>query len=213
MRLTFAGCVFDSGTRQITGHQGEVLSISPKAFQLLETLIVARPRAVSKEELHRLLWPETFVTDANLPNLIAELRSRLGDDAKDPHIIRTVQRFGYAFVAAESAPAAGVARVYRLIWGDRELALRPGENLFGRDEDAVAWINDSAVSRRHARIIIDDSGAVLEDLGSKNGTYLRGERIASPKRLSDGDLLTIGEVSMVFRSFSRTASTASAIEK
>lgn len=105
MRLAFAGCVFDSDTRQVTGRGG-VVPISPKAFQLLEALIVARPKAVSKDELYALLWPKTFVEDANLPNLVAELRAQLGDDAKNPQIIRTVQRFGYAFVAAAEQPAA-----------------------------------------------------------------------------------------------------------
>ena len=105
MQLAFAGCVFDSGTRQVTGRGGGVVPISPKAFQLLEALILARPKAVSKEDLHALLWPKTFVEDANLPNLVAELRAQLGDSSKNPQIIRTVQRFGYAFVAAEEQPA------------------------------------------------------------------------------------------------------------
>src|SRR5437773_7902510 len=105
MRLAFAGCGFDSGTRQVTGRGGGVVPISPKAFQLLEALILARPKAVSKEDLHALLWPKTFVEDANLPNLVAELRAQLVDSSKNPQIIRTVQRFGYAFVAAEEQPA------------------------------------------------------------------------------------------------------------
>ena len=71
--------------------------------------------------------------------------------------------------------------IYRLIWGNREVALAPGENLFGRDEDAVVWIDDALVSRRHARIVIDETGAVLEDLGSKNGTYLRGRESRPPE--------------------------------
>jgi DNA-binding winged helix-turn-helix (wHTH) protein len=87
MRLAFAGCVFDSGTRQVTGRGGGVLAISPKAFQLLEALILVRPRAVSKDELHALLWPETYVEDANLSNLVGA-SARLGDDAKNPQIIR-----------------------------------------------------------------------------------------------------------------------------
>jgi pSer/pThr/pTyr-binding forkhead associated (FHA) protein len=66
------------------------------------------------------------------------------------------------------------------------------------------------VSRRHARIVIDETGAVLEDLSSKNGTLLRGQRIRSPARLVDEDLITIGPASMVFRVLNQTGSTASA---
>jgi pSer/pThr/pTyr-binding forkhead associated (FHA) protein len=102
--------------------------------------------------------------------------------------------------------------VYRLVWGTREVALSPGENLLGRDEGSIVWIDDAQVSRRHARIVIDERGAVLEDLGSKNGTYRRGKRIEAPTKLADEDQVTIGPASMVFRVFRQVASTAVAVE-
>jgi DNA-binding winged helix-turn-helix (wHTH) protein len=211
MRVSFGDCVFDSGTRQVF-RAGKPIPISPKAFQLLEILIEKRPNAVSKEELQELLWPRTFVSEGNLPNLVADLRSELGDSPRSSRIIRTVQRFGYAFVATHlSVPhPKGQGRAYRLILGDREITLGAGENLFGRDEEALVWIDAAAVSRRHARISIDESGAVLEDLGSKNGTYLRGTRIQSPTRLESGDRIAIGPASMIFRVLDETASTATA---
>jgi DNA-binding winged helix-turn-helix (wHTH) protein len=214
MPVRFGDCVFDPGTRQVF-RAGQRVPISPKAFQLLEVLIGRRPNAVSKEELQEILWPSTYVSDANLPNLLAQLRAELGDSPQSSRIIRTLQRFGYAFVATP-LPASREgehSRVFRLIWGDREIALKFGENLLGRDEDAVVWIDDAAVSRRHARISIDESGAVLADLGSKNGTCLRGRRIEAPVALADEDLLTIGPASMLFRVLKQTASTASATEK
>jgi len=210
MRLRFGDCVFDSDTREIFRAEKPV-HVSPKAFALLAVLIERRPKAISKDELHKRLWPETFVSDANLPNLIAELRESLGDDAHEPRIIRTVQRFGYAFRADTAGETARPdAPAYRLIWGDREIGLRRGENLIGRDDAAALWIDDDLVSRRHARIVIDEKGAVLEDLGSKNGTRLRGKRIRSPAKLADEDLITIGPASMIFRVLHETGSTASA---
>jgi len=210
MRLRFGNCVFDSDTREVI-QAGKPVHVSPKAFALLAVLIERRPKAISKDELHKLLWPETFVSDANLPNLVAELRETLGDDAQEPRILRTVQRFGYAFRAETAAESAGPTPLaYRLIWGDREIGLRAGENLIGRDETSTLWIDDALVSRRHSRILIDDSGAVLEDLDSKNGTLLRGERIRSAARLVDEDLITIGPASMIFRVLHHTGSTASA---
>ena len=193
MPVRFGDCVFDHGTRQVF-RAGKQVHISPKAFQLLETLIERRPNAVSKEELQEILWPSTFVSDANLPNLVADLRSELGDNPRSSRIIRTVQRFGYAFVATPLSPQHSGPRdhAYRLIWGNREIALGDGENLFGREDDAVVWIDDAAVSRRHARIVIDESGAVLEDLGSRNGTYLRGKRIEAPRKLADEDQVGLG---------------------
>ncbi len=209
MRLRFGDCDFDPDTREVF-RGGKPVHVSPKAFALLEVLIAHRPNAVSKQDLHKLLWPDTFVSDANLPNLVAELRETLGDDAQKPRIIRTVQRFGYAF-RAESAEEPRVHSPYshRLIWGDREVALRPGENVIGRDETAVLWIDHARVSRRHARILIEEHEAILEDLGSKNGTFLGGKRLHSPEKLADKDLITIGPASMIFRVLEHTGSTAS----
>ncbi len=208
MLIRFGDCVFDAGTRQVL-RAGRQVHISPKAFQLLVILIARRPNAVSKEELQEILWPDTFVSDANLPNLVADLRSELGDSPRSSRIIRTVQRFGYAFVATplSSQHEGPRGHAYRLIWGNREIALGEGENLFGREDDAVVWIDLAAVSRRHARIVIDESGAVLEDLGSKNGTYLRGRRLQSPAKLVDGDRIMIATASMIFRVLDRSVST------
>jgi DNA-binding winged helix-turn-helix (wHTH) protein len=217
MRLSFDGCAFDSGTREVS-RNGRPVPLSPKAFTLLEILIANRPKAVAKAKIYEELWPATHVSESNLANLVMELRTALGDEARKPRIVRTVARFGYSFCAdaraaeerAAVALSGGVA--YRLIWGRREIALDSGENLIGRDRDAVVWIDDESVSRRHARIVIDEQGAVLEDLGSKNGSYLRGAKIAAAAPLSDRDAMKIGPASMVFRVLRRTGSTLSSIQ-
>jgi hypothetical protein len=193
-----------------------MVSLSPKAFALLELLIRDRPKAVSKEAIHEALWPSTFVSEANLANLVAELRAELGDEARSPRMIRTVARFGYAFCAEARTASAGTrsapGEAYRLVWGRREIALEPGENLIGRDQSAVVWIDDEAVSRRHARIVVGGDGASLEDLGSKNGTLLQGKKIEEATPLRDGDLLQIGSASMVLRILRQTGSTLSSVK-
>src|SRR5262252_9332028 len=217
MRVTFNGCVFDSETRQIL-RDGRAASLSPKAFTLLEILIEKRPKAISKEEIRERLWPATFVTEANLANLVVELRAALGDTAGKQKLIGTVPRFGYAFraeareIATRTPATPSAAFASRLIWGPREIALDAGENLIGRDREAVVWIDDESVSRRHARIVVDESGATLEDLGSKNGTWVRGKRIDGPVKLADEDLVSIGSASMIFRIFEKPVSTASATD-
>ena len=60
---------------------------------------------------------------------------------------------------------------------------------------------------------MDDSGAIVEDLGSKSGTYRRGRRIGKLARLADKDAIKIGPASMILRLFKRTGSTASTVEK
>ena len=79
-----------------------------------------------------------------------------------------------------------------------------------RDRWSIVWIDDFDVSRHHARIVIDGEGARLEDLGSKNGTFLRGEKILSEVDLADGDIVRVGGATMVFRAFLRTGPTATA---
>lgn len=206
MRLQFAECILDRDTRELL-RAGRVVPMPPKLFQLLETLIEARPRALSKTELHQALWPDTFVSDANLANLIADLREALGDDARDARIIRTVQRFGYAFQAEADpvSPSGASPSAFRLVWGDREISLSEGENILGRDRSAIAWIDVYSVSRQHAKIVISGDAATLEDLGSKNGTFARGAPVLRPTALVDGDEIRIGTAVMTLRRFSGVA--------
>jgi len=203
MRLRFGDCVFDPDTRQLL-RAGQPVPVPPKVFELLDILIHERPRAVSKTDLHKRLWPDTFVSDANLTNLVAELRDALGDDARRPRVIRTVQRFGYAFeaeAASEPESSPGAESVYRLVWGNREVTLREGSNVLGRDRDAVLWIDVYSVSRQHARITIAGEDATLEDLGSKNGTFLDGRPVLGVTVVKDGDVIRIGTVTMTLRRF------------
>ena len=218
MRLRFGDCVFDTDTREL--FRGDrAAALSPKAFSLLELLIEARPSAVAKADIHARLWPAIHVTEANLANLVVELRAALGDDARTPKIIRTVPRYGYAFLpAARPAPRASEGTVaagslYRLIWGRREIALDEGDNLIGRDPDAVVWIDDESVSRRHARLSVGPEGVTLEDLGSKNGTYLEGKRIRGVVSISNRDAMKIGPATLVLRVLKRTGSTRSTRSK
>lgn len=218
MKLKFRDCIFDSDTREVI-REGQAVAISPKAFALLELLIDRRPKVVSKEEIHARLWPDTFVSPANLANLVVELRSELDDDARNPRVIRTVPRFGYSF-SAEAAPAAEIPRErgsaglsYRLIWGRREITLDPGENVIGRDRGAIVWIDDESVSRRHARISIGDGGATIEDLNSKNGTSVGGRKIHGPKPLTDRDVVKIGPATLKLRILRHTGSTRSTMSR
>ena len=203
MRLRFGDCVFDRETRQLL-RAGQPVAVPPKVFQLLETLIAGRPKAISKTALHEQLWPDTFVSDANLANLVADLREALGDDAKRPRTIRTVQRFGYAFqgeVVTDTEGPGAPESVFRLVWGDREVALREGANVLGRDRDAVLWLDVSSVSRHHARITVNGNDATLEDLGSKNGTFVGSRAVEGPTAVKDGDRIRIGTVTMTLRRF------------
>jgi len=158
MPVRFADFVFDSRQHRLT-RGGEDLPLSPKAFALFEALIDSRPAAVSKEDLYERLWPGTFVEAGNLHNLVSELRAAVGHDA-----IRTVHRVGYAFAAEAygEEPSA-----FSIGIGGQTIRLAAGTNVLGRDPDARVVVDAPDVSRQHARIVIREDDASIEDLGSK----------------------------------------------
>ena len=68
------------------------------------------------------------------------------------------------------------------------------------------------MSRWHARIVLAAAGATIEDLGSKNGTYLNGRRVSGPATVVNGDAISLGSVRLVFRVVSATDSTQTSAE-
>ncbi len=204
MSLRFGDFVLDPGTRQLRRGEEE-RHVGPKAFEVLELLLRHRPNVVTKEAIHDRLWPGTFVSGSTLATVVGEIRAALDDDAASPRFLRTVHGVGYAFFGEATEeepvgrPAAAARLSYRLLFNDREVGLRPGENLLGRIDEGVLWIDSPSVSRRHARIRVEGGQATLEDLGSKNGTFWRGQRISVPVVLSDGDEIRLGKVQLSLR--------------
>ncbi|HUP48691.1 MAG TPA: FHA domain-containing protein [Thermoanaerobaculia bacterium] len=201
MQVRFGEFLFDSATRQVT-RRGEPVRLAPKAFDLLQILIEERPRAVSKLELRDRLWPDVVVQEANLKNLVGEIRAALGDTS----VIRTVHRHGYAFVSSADLPSRPLPA--RLLEGDRIHRLAAGVNVIGRDDDCAVIIDFTGVSRRHARITVGEARITLEDLGSKNGTFVNDVRVAGEVELRDRDRIRLGGLPLTFRSSSRPLTTA-----
>jgi len=202
--ICFGPFALDLETRQLR-CDGRDIHLTPKAFELLTVLVQERPKALSKVVLQEKLWPGTFVAEANLSNLVAEVRAALGDEARAPRFIRTAYGFGYAFCGdAVAAPAVRTpeephAPACWLEWNQQRFPLSIGEHVIGRDTDLAITLEGSTVSRRHARIVVTAEGTMLEDFGSKNGTFRGGERITSPVALADGDAIYIGSLLVTFR--------------
>jgi DNA-binding winged helix-turn-helix (wHTH) protein len=186
MRFSFGEFQFDSGLRHLTRGDA-IVGLTPKAALLLQTLVAAAPEPVSRESLYETLWHGVAVEQGNLHNLISELRSAIGDD--DHAIISTVHRQGYAFTAPVTRDAGA-----RLEVGSETLALDHGENTIGRD-----LLGTPDVSRHHARIDIDGARIWIEDLGSKNGTFVNGERIRERVALKEGDQIVFGRTRAIVR--------------
>ena len=195
--VRFGRFTFDRATRQVTCDDRPV-HLTPKAFELLSVLIAEAPRVVSKEELHRHVWPDSFVSDASLLGLVKEVRHALGDEGQGA-VIRTVHRVGYAFAVPlqlVTARAPG-ARAW-VMTGPVVVPLQEGENLIGRDAECAVIVDLPNVSRRHARIVVAGRTATLEDLGSTNGTVLGDRKIAGPTALRDADRIRVGDATLTF---------------
>lgn len=204
MRVRFSPYVLDLESRQLL-RGDEVVHLSPKAFDLLNILVSHRPKALSKSDLVERLWPGTFVVEKNLANLVGEIRDAIGDDPSNPRFIRTIHRFGYAFrdtvPSGQGGPSAsrGGGVSFRLKWMNGRVTLEEGEHVLGRDPDVEIFLNSAGVSRRHARITISGRQATIEDLGSKNGTFVGDHRVERPTSLNDGDIIRVGSVKLTLR--------------
>jgi DNA-binding winged helix-turn-helix (wHTH) protein len=206
MRLRFGDCVFDGEARKLT-RSGQAVALSPRAFQLLQVLLERRPRVVSRRDLYDLLWPKTFVSDTSLPRVVTELRKALGDTRGTAHLIRTVHGFGYAF-AGQAIDADGhTSSSCSLAVGGQMHRLLEGENVLGRGRECSVRVDASQVSRRHARILVAGAEGTIEDLSSKNGTYVNGRRLTGPLRLARGDQISLGSAVLTFVAESDPGST------
>jgi len=153
------------------------------------------------------------VTDGSLAVLVTEIRAALGDNVQQPMFMRTLHRFGYAFVGpvVETVTRADSLRAVQCwLASDNERApLEPGDNVIGRDPlasirvglDPAAdlRIDAAGISRRHALVVVAEEAVTLHDLASKNGTFANEVRVTTPVLLNDGAQIRLGSVSLQFR--------------
>lgn len=193
--LRFGGFVLDSTAGEL--RRGvERVEMRPKLFTLLSYFVEHSGRLIPKEELMEAVWPDVTVSDGSLNRSVAELRVLLGDDSKDPHMIETVPRRGYRFIADVHRADAAVDRrasTFVLVYRDRTIPLCHGENFIGRMPDCDVQIIAGSVSRRHALIVTHDETATIEDLGSTNGTFVDKKRIEAATPISAGQEFLIGK--------------------
>jgi DNA-binding winged helix-turn-helix (wHTH) protein len=209
----FGAFVLDSDRRQLT-RGGSEIHLTPTAFDLLEMLVKEAPRVLRKTELHERLWPATFVSDATLVSLVKELRRAMDDHDRLAPILRTAHGVGYAFAAPFDRAASPSSTVsHWIVTGGRRIPLTEGDNVIGRDPAATVCVDVPGVSRRHAHIVIDDSGARLEDLASKNGTRVGETLVAVKTALRDGDQIHVSPATVIYHASASGISTATVIRK
>ena len=167
-------------------------------MDVLTTLALAAGKLVSKRDLIDSVWRTEFVSDHALTQVIAELRAALGDDAGNPSFIENIPRRGYRLVASvttvvdSTVSNNGVSMPFKLETDDGKFSLSQGQNVIGRTDEADICLDRTEVSRCHAMITVQGTTAIIEDLGSKNGTYVNGRQLDGPTTLNNSDEIWIG---------------------
>lgn len=199
MLLRIGSCEIDCERRRIR-RDGEERPLSRKAFDLLVVLIDERPKVVSKDELIQKIWADTFVADANLAILIADVRAALGDSAQEPRLIKTHHRVGYSFVGeitevTSASLAADRQPAFVLLSGKRRILLFDGTTaMLGRDATCEIIIEHPSVSRFHARLSVAAEVLTVEDNDSKNGTRVDGRKLGEAVVVRSGQKVTFGTI-------------------
>ncbi len=112
--------------------------------------------------------------------------------------MRTAHGVGYCFDVPELELSVSAARF--LLWVGEELVqLRVGENIIGRDPAANIVIDSPDVSRQHARLFVTEDHVVIEDLGSKNGTFIDAVPVEKPRVLHAPEEIMIGKTRIQLR--------------
>ena len=107
----------------------------------------------------------------------------------------TTERYPLESIRVEEPGPSELVGTLTMLKGPRLGAvyqLKRGRNVLGRSRDASVRIPLDGVSRRHAQILVEETGCLIEDLGSTNGTHIRGDRLEGPVELHDGDRINLG---------------------
>ncbi len=187
-------------------RDGVLVGLQELPFRVLAALVSRPGQLLTRDDLRAQAWPAGVFVDFEhgLNKAVNKIRRALGDSAERPSYVETLPGRGYRFMApvrGRRVPDRVASRAgCRLLWEGRTIALAEGEHLIGREPEAAVWVDSSTVSRRHARIVLSSGSATIEDLGSKNGTFIQGRRIVARAELADGDEIAVGSARMTFRS-------------
>lgn len=189
-------------------RKGVRISLQEQPFQVMALLVERPGELVTREQIRQRIWPRAVFVDFEhgLNKAVSKLRRALGDSAQNPRFVETLARRGYRFLASVDRRETTSARPrraasFRLIWEGKAVPLADGASVIGRDPEATVWVDAASVSRRHARIQVGVDEAIVEDLGSKNGTFVNGRRVERPTALSDGDEIRVGVAVLLVRAF------------
>jgi DNA-binding winged helix-turn-helix (wHTH) protein len=194
----FGDFTLDVRSEDVCCPRGRV-HLTPRLFRLLLYFVENRGRLVSKEEVLDNVWPQTTVAEGSVSRAVASLRRALGDCVTSANLIETVPWRGYRFIAeVESRSDGREITPFAIVCGDRAYPLSSGDNLIGRDPECDISLLLPSISRHHAKITISCQNAFIEDLGSKNGTFVDEQRLEGRMELLGGLTIRLGREVLQF---------------
>ncbi len=211
--LRFSGFELDVEAYVLRRPDGSV-RLEKIPMEILILLVQRAGSLVQRSEIQAMFWgPEVYVErDSALNTAVRKIRRALGDDAERPRFVETVVGKGYRFIArvdSNSVPWERVFPSHCVRRGKHEFILEAGETTFGRDPNAGVYVDHPSVSRHHACLSISSEGAVLQDLHSRNGTFVDGRKIDGPTKIGHGAIIGLGPITLTFIVMAAPASTQS----
>ena len=219
MRYEFAAFILDVNEGQLR-RGGERIPLRPKCFDLLVYLLRSRGKLLTKNDLLDNVWPDAVVSEATLSRTVATLRAALDDSPQKPALIETASRRGYRFIGQvrevdeqdhRSTDYIDRSTDYILVYKNHEYSLRDGSQLIGRGRDVQIPVFTTGASRHHARLVVAGHVIHLEDLESRNGTFVNGKRVSGTVEIGVGDEIEIGGETLIL--WSPSAETPAAPER
>ncbi len=189
-------------------RDGHRIELRAKCLHLLEFLLQNGGKLVSRQVLLEHIWSDVVVGQETLSRTITEIRQALGDPAEAPQYIETVPRRGYKFIAPVTRAHRATTHALFIVHRHQEYPLPEGDHIIGRGQDVAVHLYTPLMSRHHARIRVRGNQLTLEDLGSKNGTLVNGERVNGTVELHSGDSIHVGGELLIVRSATDSTTTA-----
>src|SRR5262249_59110395 len=139
----------------------EAVPLTPKAFDLLLSLVERHGHLLEKDELLKKVWPDTFVEEANLASNISQLRKALGDGENGRRFIETMPKRGYRFIASVN-----------------KVEVERAEPTIQEQPGSQSIVAEGEQAANACELITAHPAVRVEDLASKSKRYRRGARIA-----------------------------------
>ena len=195
----FGSYAFDAGHRVLT-RNGTLVALGQKSLALLETLLAAEGKSVSKDDLLQAVWGTTVIEESNLTVQIAALRKALGSKRDGREWIATVQRFGYQFAGDDAPTPEARASISLAVLPFSNLSADPEQKYFadGLAEDLITSLSKVpglTVIARHSSFAYRDKTAdtreIAKTLGARflvDGSVRRaGERVRINAHVTDAE--------------------------